>query len=53
VALTQTFAADAGKQSQWATFVRDLAIEIPALDAVVADLAVFLMPYARHALARS
>jgi predicted nucleotidyltransferase component of viral defense system len=49
VALTQTFATDAGKQRQWAAFVRDLAIEIPVFEAVVADLAGFLMPYARHA----
>jgi hypothetical protein len=49
VALTQSFAADAGKQSQWTAFVRDLAIESPALDAVVTDLAEFLMPHARRA----
>ena len=53
VALTQTFATDAGKQRQWAAFVRDLAIEIPVFEAVVADLAGFLMPYARHARQRS
>lgn len=53
VALTQSFAADAGKQGQWAAFVRDLAIEIPPLDEVVADLAEFLMPYARRARERS
>lgn len=53
VALTQIFATDAGKQRQWAAFVRDLAIEIPVFDAVVADLAGFLMPYARHARQRS
>jgi hypothetical protein len=49
VALTPTFATDAGKQRQWAAFVRDLAIEIPAFEAVVADLAAFLMPHARRA----
>lgn len=49
VALTQAFAADAGKQRQWAAFVRDLAVEVPGLDTVVADLAAFLMPHARLA----
>ena len=53
VALTQTFATDVRKQRQWAAFVRDLAIEIPVFEAVVADLAGFLMPYARHARQRS
>lgn len=53
MALTQTFATDVVKQRQWAAFVRDLAIEIPALDTVVADLAGFLMPYARRARERS
>ena len=52
-ALTQIFATDAGKQRQWAAFVRDLAIKIPPLDAVVADLAGFLMPHARRARAHS
>jgi predicted nucleotidyltransferase component of viral defense system len=52
-ALTQIFATDAGKQRQWAAFVRDLAIEIPPLDAVVTDLAGFLMPHARRARERS
>jgi predicted nucleotidyltransferase component of viral defense system len=49
VALTPTFATDAGKQRQWAAFVRDLAIEIPVFETVVADLAGFLMPHARRA----
>ena len=49
LALTQTFATDEGKRRQWAAFVRDLAIEIPVFDTVVADLAGFLMPYARRA----
>lgn len=52
-ALTQTFATDAGKQRQWAAFVRDLAIEMPPLDVVVTDLAGFLMPHVRHARERS
>ena len=49
VALTPTFATDVGKQRQWAAFVRDLAIEIPVFETVVADLAGFLMPHARRA----
>ena len=53
VALTQAFAFDSSKQQQWAAFVRDLAIEIPALEAVVTDLAAFLMPNAQRARDRS
>ena len=53
VALTQAFAFDSSKQRQWAAFVRDLAIEIPALEAVVTDLAAFLMPNAQRARDRS
>lgn len=53
VALTQTFSTDSGKQRQWAAFIRDLAVDIPVFDKVVADLAGFLMPYARRALDRS
>jgi predicted nucleotidyltransferase component of viral defense system len=53
VALTQAFAFDSSKQRQWAAFVRDLAIDIPALDTVVTDLAAFLMPNAQHARDRS
>ena len=53
VALTKTFAIDDGKQRQWAAFVRDLAVEIPALEAVVSDLAGFLMPNAQRARDRS
>ena len=53
VALTQAFALDSGKQRQWAAFVRDLAIDIPALETVVTDLAGFLMPNARRARERS
>ena len=49
VALTQAFAFDSSKQRQWAAFVRDLAIGIPALEAVIADLAGFLMPNAQRA----
>ena len=52
-ALGSTFASDAAKQKQWAAFVRDLGIEVPSLDIVVADLAKFLLPYARRAKSRS
>jgi predicted nucleotidyltransferase component of viral defense system len=53
LALTQVFAFDSGKQLQWAAFVRDLAIDIPALETVVTDLAGFLMPNAQRARERS
>ena len=53
LALTQAFAFDSGKQRQWAAFVRDLAIDIPALETVVTDLAGFLMPNAQRARERS
>ena len=53
VALTQAFAFDSSKQQQWAAFVRDLAIGIPALETVVTDLAAFLMPNAQRARERS
>lgn len=53
VALTQTFSTDSGKQRHWAAVIRDLAVDIPVFDKVVADLAGFLMPYARRALDRS
>jgi hypothetical protein len=49
VALTQEFANDAGKQQQWAAFTRDLTADIPSLEQVVTDLAIFLMPYAHDA----
>ena len=52
MALTQAFALDSGKQRQWAAFVRDLAINIPALEAVVTDLAEFLIPNAQRARER-
>ena len=53
VALTQPFAFDSSKQRQWAAFVRDLAIGVPALETVVTDLAAFLMPNAQRARERS
>jgi predicted nucleotidyltransferase component of viral defense system len=49
VALTQEFANDAGKQQQWAAFIRDLTADVPSLGQVVTDLAIFLMPYAHDA----
>jgi predicted nucleotidyltransferase component of viral defense system len=51
-ALTTAFANDAAKQRQWVAFIRDLA-DVPPLDQVIADLAKFLMPHARRALAQS
>jgi predicted nucleotidyltransferase component of viral defense system len=47
-ALTSAFSTDATKQRQWAAFVRDLATDVPSLETIVNDLAVFLMPYARQ-----
>jgi predicted nucleotidyltransferase component of viral defense system len=52
-ALTAAFATDATKQRQWAAFVRDLAADVPALEAIVTDLADFLMPFAQQARHRS
>jgi len=47
-ALTAAFATNATKQRQWAAFVRDLAADVPSLETIVNDLAVFLMPHARQ-----
>jgi len=47
-ALTSAFSTDATKQRQWAAFVRDLAADVPSLETIVNDLAVFLMPHARQ-----
>jgi predicted nucleotidyltransferase component of viral defense system len=52
-ALSESFAKNEAKQGQWAAFVRDLGIDVPALDVVVADLAAFLLPHARRARGRS
>lgn len=52
VALTPAFSADTAKRAQWAAFVRDLAITVPDLGAVIEDLAAFLMPHSRHAALR-
>lgn len=48
-ALSPAFANDATKRQKWTAFVRDLGIEVPPLDEVVADLARFLLPHARRA----
>ncbi|MBN9460866.1 MAG: nucleotidyl transferase AbiEii/AbiGii toxin family protein [Burkholderiales bacterium] len=48
-ALSPAFPNDATKQRQWTAFVRDLGIEVPPLDEVVADLAGFLLPHACRA----
>lgn len=45
-ALTAAFAADPQKQQQWSAFTRGIEAEAPALETVVSDLSVFLMPYA-------
>jgi len=48
-ALTPAFAADDQKQRQWRAFVADVAIDPGPLDAIIADLAAFLMPRAQIA----
>jgi hypothetical protein len=54
-ALTSEFARHASKRRQWDAFVRELAAGPDSLEAVVSDLAVFLMPMAvkARALART
>jgi len=52
-ALTSAFATDPIKLHQWEAFARDLAGEVPSLEGIVVDLASFLMPHARRALART
>ena len=52
-ALTTAFSTDATKQRQWEAFARDLSAEVPTLEAIVTDLAGFLMPHARQALERT
>lgn len=49
-ALTPAFANDAAKLRQWTAFVRDLAVETPAFETVIDELAVFLMPQVRRAV---
>ena len=41
------------EQRQWEALARDLSAEVPSLEAIVADLAAFLMPQARQALQRT
>lgn len=48
-ALTSTFSTDATKQRQWAAFVSDLAPDLPSLETIVNELAVFLMRHAKQA----
>jgi predicted nucleotidyltransferase component of viral defense system len=48
-ALTPAFAADRAKVQQWIAFVDELAAQPGTLDAVVRDLAAFLMPHAAQA----
>jgi predicted nucleotidyltransferase component of viral defense system len=50
-ALTPAFSEDPTKRQQWAAFVRNVSIQPPALDVVIADLAAFLMPWAERARA--
>jgi predicted nucleotidyltransferase component of viral defense system len=45
-ALTPAFAADPTKQRQWATFIRDVAINAGSLAEVIEQIASFLMPHA-------
>lgn len=52
-ALTTAFSTDVTKQRQWEAFARDLSAVVPSLEAIVADLAGFLMPHARQALQRT
>jgi predicted nucleotidyltransferase component of viral defense system len=52
-ALSQAFAKDEAKRRQWAAFVRDLDLDVPALEVVVANLSAFLLPHARRAKGRS
>ena len=52
-ALTPAFSTDAKKQRQWEALAGDLSAEVPSLEAIVADLAAFLMPQARQALQRT
>jgi predicted nucleotidyltransferase component of viral defense system len=47
-ALTATFANEPAKRQQWRAFIRNLGMEMPELDDVVADLAAFLLPHARR-----
>jgi predicted nucleotidyltransferase component of viral defense system len=52
-ALTPAFAADSGKQRQWAAFIKDVGVNPGSLVSVVEHLAGFLMPIAAAARMRS
>jgi predicted nucleotidyltransferase component of viral defense system len=49
--LALNFAQDDAKRQQWAAFIKDLSGEVPPLATVIKDLAAFLIPKAREALA--
>ena len=51
-ALTPAFAEDRTKQSQWAAFLKDVAVTPASLAEVIEDLAAFLMPHAAEARKR-
>jgi hypothetical protein len=51
-ALTDEFAADPTKQTQWAAFLRNIEQTQPSLQEVVSDLREFLMPLGNLAIAR-
>jgi predicted nucleotidyltransferase component of viral defense system len=48
-ALTSGFSGNAAKREQWAAFIRDMAVETPPFEILIAELADFLMPVARRA----
>jgi len=48
-ALTPEFALDPSKIRQWEAFTKNLEIDSGALDAIVVELAEFLMPHAGRA----
>jgi hypothetical protein len=48
-ALTSGFSGNAAKREQWAAFIRDMAVETPPFEILIAELAEFLMPVARRA----
>jgi predicted nucleotidyltransferase component of viral defense system len=48
-ALTAAFANDAAKQQQWTSFVQGIEAEAPSLATIIADLSMFIMPFAKVA----
>lgn len=50
-AFTDTFVNDAAKRRQWGAFIRNMTIEPAAFEAIVSDIAGFLMPIALRARA--